>query len=97
MDMAEKTKEELMKDNVQLKRQLELKRKKQEEQKNNKTVYYIARFGEVICIGIFVFGLLWNTTEMINLTTPQFMMLYGGSGALISEVLSRVFKKKITE
>jgi len=66
--------------------------------KENKTnIYYGIRFVEVICIGIAVFGFLWNTTEVLNLTTPQFMMLYGGSGAVISEIISRVFKKKITE
>ena len=58
------------------------------------TVYKVARFIEVFCIGAFVFGFLWNGTEIMNLTTPQFMMLYGGTGALISEIIARIFKKK---
>lgn len=57
-------------------------------------VYYGIRFVQVVCIGIAAFGFLWNTTEMLNLTTPQFMMLYGGCGAVISEVFARIFKKK---
>ena len=71
---------------------------KQQQSIENKThIYYGIRFVEVICIGIAVFGFLWNTTEMLNLTTPQFMMLYGGSGAIISEIIARIFKKKITQ
>lgn len=56
--------------------------------------YMITRFVEVFCIGAFIFGFLWNGTEVLNLTTPQFMMLYGGTGAIVSEVLARIFKKK---
>jgi hypothetical protein len=56
--------------------------------------YMIARAIELLCIGAFIFGFLWNGTEMMNLTTPQFMMLYGGSGAVISEVVARIIKKK---
>jgi len=66
-----------------------------EELVTKKNVYHSIRFVQIICIGVFVFGFLWNTNEILNLTTPQFMMLYGGSGALISEVIARVFKKKI--
>jgi hypothetical protein len=58
------------------------------------TSYVVARFIELLCIGAFVFGFLWNGTEVMNLTTPQFMMLYGGSGAVISEVTARIIKKK---
>jgi len=58
------------------------------------TSYLVARVIELLCIGAFVFGFLWNGTEVMNLTTPQFMMLYGGSGAVIAEVVARIFKKK---
>ena len=58
------------------------------------TSYLVARVIELLCIGAFVFGFLWNGTEVMNLTTPQFMMLYGGSGAVISEVIARIIKKK---
>ena len=58
------------------------------------TPYLITRIIEMLCVGAFVFGFLWNGTEVMNLTTPQFMMLYGGSGAVIAEVVSRIIKKK---
>ena len=58
------------------------------------TSYLVARFIELLCVGAFVFGFLWNGTEVMNLTTPQFMMLYGGSGAVIAEVVARIIKKK---
>ena len=58
------------------------------------TPYLISRVIEMLCIGAFVFGFLWNGTEVMNLTTPQFMMLYGGSGAVLSEVVARIIKKK---
>ncbi len=64
--------------------------------KEDKTnVYYGIRFIQVICIGFFVFGMLWQGTETFNMTTPQFMMVYGGLGAVISELVARLFKKKI--
>ena len=56
--------------------------------------YIIIRYIELICIGAFVFGALWEGTIVMNLTTPQFLMVYGGCGALLSEVLARLFKKK---
>lgn len=58
------------------------------------TPYLVARFIEMLCIGAFVFGFLWNGTEVLNLSTPQFMMLYGGTGAALAEVIARVIKKK---
>jgi len=58
--------------------------------------YLAARYIEILCISLFVFGFLWNGTEVMNLTTPQFLMLYGGSGAVICEVLARLFSKKKT-
>ena len=62
---------------------------------NEPSIKYVAtRYLEIICIALFIFGFLWNGTEVMNLTTPQFLMLYGGSGAVICEVLSRLFSKK---
>ena len=75
----------------------EIEEKKKEESKQIEepsTPYLISRIIEMLCIGAFVFGFLWNGTEMLNLTTPQFMMLYGGVGAIISEIIARIFKKK---
>ena len=67
--------------------------RKQQETKTN--VYYGIRFLQIIFIGVAVFGALWEGTERFNMTTPQFMMLYGAIGATISEVMARLFKKKI--
>jgi len=64
---------------------------------NKNTIYYAIRFVQVICIGVAVFGSLWQGTETFNMTTPQFMMLYGSCGAVISEVTARLFKKKISK
>lgn len=64
--------------------------------KETKTnIYYGIRFVQVLCIGVAVFGGLWKGTEVMNLDTPSFMIVYGGSGALISEIIARLFKKKI--
>jgi hypothetical protein len=56
--------------------------------------YLAARYLEILCISLFIFGFLWNGTEVMNLTTPQFLMLYGGAGAVICEILARLFSKK---
>ena len=60
-----------------------------------KDIRYLAvRYIECLCIAVFIFGFLWNGTEVMKLTMPQFLMLYGGGGAVISEVLARLFSKK---
>lgn len=56
--------------------------------------YLAMRYVQIICIGAFVFGALWEGTIIMNLSTPQFLMVYGGVGAVLSEVLARLFKKK---
>ena len=61
----------------------------------NKNIYLGIRFIECICIAVFVFGFLWEGTETLNLSLPQFMMLYGGVGAAISEMIARVLAKRI--
>ena len=58
------------------------------------TKYLAMRYIQILCIGAFVFGALWEGTLVMNLSTPQFLMVYGGCGAIISEVLARLFKKK---
>lgn len=58
-------------------------------------VYLFLRGLEIICIGAFVFGLLWEGTIVLNLSTPQYFMMYGGIGAVITEILARLFKKKM--
>ena len=60
-----------------------------EESEFRKTVYIGFRYIEGICIAVFVFGLLWEGTELMNLTLPQFLILYGGAGAIISELMAR--------
>ena len=57
--------------------------------------YITARIIECLCIGIFIFGFLWEGTELLKLTAPEFMMLYGGTGAAISEILARIFQRMI--
>ena len=69
------------------------KEKEKEETRTN--IYYGIRFVQVLCIGAFVFGALWEGTLVFNMNTPQFMMTYGGCGAIISEVVARIFKKKM--
>ena len=56
--------------------------------------YLAMRYVQILCIGIFVFGILWEGTIVMNLSTPQFLMAYGGAGAITSEVFARLFKKK---
>jgi hypothetical protein len=62
---------------------------------DTKSLAYLAvRYIECFGIAIFIFGLLWNGTEVMKLTTPQFMMLYGGIGAVICEILARLFSRQ---
>ena len=63
------------------------------EEETKITKYVVARLVQLICIGAFVFGALWEGTIRFNLTTPQFLMVYGATGAIISEILARLFKK----
>ena len=65
------------------------------DDEKNGLAYIIVRYIQMVCIGAFFFGLLWEGTIQFNLTTPQFLMLYGGSGAAVSEIIARLFKKKI--
>ena len=88
---------ELEERNKRLKEFIDEKDEEKYQQETKTHIYYGIRFVQVLCIGVASFGFLWNTTEVLNLTTPQFMMLYGGSGALISEIVARLFKKKITK
>ena len=55
--------------------------------------YVIIRLVQLICTGAFVFGALWEGTIRFNMTTPQFLMVYGATGAILSEALARMFKK----
>lgn len=60
-----------------------------------KSSYTVIRYIEGICIAVFVFGFLWNGTEILQLSFPEFMMLYGGTGAVVSEAVARLFLKMI--
>jgi len=97
---------EYEKTNTQLKEEInELKTKinkyQSESIKNNqsntnvKTAYLVFRYIEGLCIAVFVFGFLWEGTEILKLTLPEFLMLYGGSGAIISEFLARILHRQI--
>ena len=81
--------------NEKLKDIIDQKNKIKAANETKTNIYYGIRFVQVLCIGVSVFGGLWKGTEVMNLDTPSFMIVYGGSGALISEVIARVFKKKI--
>ena len=66
-----------------------------EKSNDNRRIGYLAsRYVECFCIAMFIFGFLWNGTEVLNLTTPQFLMLYGGGGAVLCEILARLFTRK---
>ena len=65
-----------------------------EENEIRTNMYYAFRVVELISIGVLIFGALWEGTIRFNLTTPQFMMIYGGIGTILSEMLCRLFKKK---
>jgi len=63
-----------------------------------KRIGYVAFRGlEVLSICIFIFGFMWNSTEMLKLSVQEFMMLYGGFGAVVCEILSRIFSSKKKE
>jgi len=58
------------------------------------TGYIAARILEFIFIAAVIFGAAWQGTETFNLTMPQFCMLYGSIGAVVSEIMARILKKK---
>ena len=86
---------ELEDKNERLKEIIDQKDKVKAATETKTNIYYGIRFVQVMCIGVAMFGGLWKGTEVMNLDTPSFMMVYGGTGAVISEVIARVFKKKI--
>ena len=86
---------ELEEKNKRLRETIEQKSKQEHDNETKTNIYYGIRFVQILCIGIAAFGALWKGTEVLNLDTPEFMMVYGVSGALISEIVARVFKKKI--
>ena len=86
---------ELEDHNKRLKEIIDQKNKVKADNETKTNIYYGIRFVQVLCIGVAVFGGLWKGTEVLNLDTPEFMIVYGGAGAVISEVIARVFKKKI--
>ena len=95
--MTEKEIKELKEHNKRLKEIIDEKNEQQSQQETSKSVYHGIRFIQLVCIGFAVFGALWKGTEIFNLDTPSFLMLYGVIGAGISEVVARVFKKKTTK
>jgi len=67
--------------------------KKVEAEEDDIDYKYVAvRFIQLISIGAFIFGTLWEGTIRFNFSTPQFLMVYGITGAVISEALARLFK-----
>ena len=88
---------ELKEKNERLRQIIDEKDKQQHEVETKTNIYHGIRFVQMICIGLAVFGALWKGTEVLNLDTPSFLMVYGCLGAVISEVIARIFKKKITK
>jgi len=86
---------DLKEKNKELRKQLIEKREKEENIETKTNIYLGIRFIQMICIGLAVFGALWKGTEIMELDTPEFLMVYGGIGAIISEIIARIFKKKI--
>jgi len=66
-----------------------------EEYSNIEVGYVAIRFIEILCVAVVIFGSLWEGTEILNLSFPEFMMLYGGVGAVLSEIIARVLMKRI--
>lgn len=95
MNNEESRIKELEEHNTRLKAIIDQKDKQQQDNTTKTNIYYGIRFVQVLCIGVAVFGGLWKGTEVLNLDTPEFMIVYGGSGAVISEFVARLFKKKI--
>ena len=60
---------------------------------NKKWAYAGVRMVELICVAAFMFGLLWQGADTLKLTVPQFLMLYGGAGAVVCEAMARLLKK----
>lgn len=56
--------------------------------------YIVIRYIECFCVALFVFGFLWEGTEILRLSAPQFLMLYGGTGAVVTEFVARLLSKK---
>jgi hypothetical protein len=58
-------------------------------------MYLGIRIIEIISIAVFIFGSLWTGTDILQLTFPQFMMLYGAIGAAVSEIIARILHRQI--
>ena len=56
--------------------------------------YITIRFIEILSLSSLIFGSMWEGTEAISLTMPQFMMLYGAIGTVVSEIFARIINKK---
>jgi len=65
------------------------------EKETVKNAYLAFRYLELLCVAVFILGLLWTGTEKLDLTFPEFMMLYGGTGAIVSEALARILHKQV--
>jgi len=87
--------ENLEEKNKRLQEIIKEERKNREDKQTKTNIYLGIRFIQMICIGLAVFGGLWKGTEVMSLDTPEFLMVYGGLGAIISEIVARIFKKKI--
>ena len=52
---------------------------------------------QILGVLAFIVGIMWQTADSFRLTIPQYMMLYGGMWAVISEAAIQVLKWKFPE
>jgi hypothetical protein len=52
------------------------------------------RFIEFVSVTVLVFGLMWKGSDVLKLSLPDFMILYGAVGAVISELTARLLGRK---
>ena len=65
------------------------------EQNTKESAYIAIRIIECLSVATFIFGTLWEGTEIFKLSAPEFLMLYGAAGAIISELLARIFHRHL--
>lgn len=70
-----------------------VKEVKDMNKKQKKIAYIGIRMLEVVFIAMFILGIMWSGANVLNLTVPQFLMLYGAVGAGTCEVTAQGLKR----
>lgn len=63
------------------------------DETNRRYVIIFLRFVELLSISVFILGAMWQGADMMKLSLPQFMMLYGLITAVASELAVRVAQR----